>query len=402
MKKTTSHSKSTSSASNKSVKKTVKKKTTSKAVGPKVSKQIHDSMFIAKLPGYFLITCVILALIAMIYILWPFLTVIFVAAVLAITFYPLYRWVLRKMPNWERSASFLTCVIVVLITVVPLTVFSIMVADEANGAYLTVKSNLDSGVFDEYLLWEPGGIIYDFTDNALKYAEDYIDIEDLNIKEKIITLAQDLSGWLADGVTTLFASLLNLVLNFLFMLFALYYFFKDGEVIIKKLTLLSPLPHAYEFELFKKVGDMVNAIMIGVFLTAVVQGIVGGIGYAILGISSSAFWGMAIGIFSLVPVVGTAVVWVPTVIVLLILGSYGSALFLLIWGAVVIGSVDNVLRPYLIGGKARTYPLLTFFVILGGIFMLNFKGIIVGPLVLMLLMSILHIYEAEYTKVLNR
>ncbi len=376
----------------------VKKKPSSR----KLADVIQTSLFIEKFPAYFLIAALIGASVAMLYVLSPFLTVIFVAAVLSITFRPLYLFVLKKMPNLPRVASMISCFLVVLITIVPLFFFSVMIANEGGDAYITVRNNLESGAFDKYLLWEPGGVIYDFAADSTKFVGSYVDIDSLDLKEKIIGSAQDLSRFLAGQLTYLFTGVFDLLLKFLFMIFALYYFFKDGPKILEKLRLFSPLPANYEDEVFTKVKSMVNAIMLGVFVTAIGQGLVGGIGFTLAGISSPAFWGTAMALFSLVPVVGTTLIWIPAVIVLLILGAYGKALFLAIWGVFVIGMVDNILRPYLIGGRAHTYPLLTFFVILGGIFVMGFKGVIVGPLVLMLLMSILHIYEVEYKQVLNR
>lgn len=373
-----------------------------KPSSPKLADAPQSSLFIEKFPAYFLITALLLASFAMLYVLSPFLTVIFVAAVLAITFRPLYLFMLKKMPRFPRLASLLSCFIVILITVVPLFFFSVMITNEGSDAYRTVRNNLESGAFDKYLLWEEGGVIFDLVYDSTQFAESYVDIESLDLKEKIIGSAQGLSTFLASQLTILFAGIFDLLLKFLFMIFALYYFFKDGPKILEKMRLFSPLPASYEDEVFSKVKNMVNAIMLGVFLTAIGQGLVGGIGFAIAGISSPVFWGTSMALFSLVPVVGTTLIWIPAVIVLLILGFYGKALFIAIWGVFVIGMVDNVLRPYLIGGRAHTYPLLTFFVILGGIFVLGFKGVIIGPLVLMILMAILHIYEVEYKQVLNR
>ena len=364
----------------------------------KVDSAAHDSLIVDKLPGYFLLACLIVAFAYMVYILSPFLTVIFVAAVLTITFYPVYQWVLHFMPNWHRSASLITCLIVLICTILPLTFFAFLLTDEATRAYEAVRSNVEAGTFDRYLLWEPGGVIYDF----LSDLNSRVDLNQINLKDSIVNWAQTVSTFLATQLTTLLAGISNLLINFFIMFFSMFYFFKDGKKLVEKAGVISPLPSIYEAELFNKVKDMVKAIVVGVFLTAIVQGVVGGIGFVIIGISSPVFWAAAMAILSLVPVFGTAIVWVPAALVLLILGSYAKALFIVIWGVFFIGSVDNFLRPYLIGGKAKTYPLLTFFVILGGIFTMGFKGIIVGPLVLMILMSFLHIYEAEYYKVLKR
>ena len=358
----------------------------------------QQSLIVEKLPGYFLLACLLVAFYYLFKILAPFLTVLFTAAVLAITFYPVYRWAKKFLKGWERTASFLTCLFVILVTVAPVTFFMIMLAGEGISTYEVIQQKVESGVFDKYLQWEDGGVVYEFK----KQVESVVDLGAVDVKQNVIRLAQDLSTFLVSQTGSFLSSISNMLFNFFIMLFAMFYFFKDGTKIVDKVGVISPLPSSHESELFAKMGSMVKAIVVGVFLTAVLQGVVGGIGFAIAGISSPIFWGTAIALFSMVPLVGTAFVWVPASIILVVLGSYGSALFLFIWGVFVIGSVDNIARPFLIGGKAHVYPLLTFFVILGGVWTMGFKGVIVGPLVLMALMSLLHIYEAEYQKVLKK
>ena len=358
----------------------------------------QESMIIHKLPGYFLILCVILAFLFLLKILSPFLTVIFVAGVLTIAFYPLYKYIVKTLRGWERTASIVTCIIVMLLTVAPLTVFVLLMAGEAVDTYVVVQEKINSGVFDQYLQWGSGGFFYDLKTEL----ESVISLEKIDLKKNIIEMAQSFSTFLVSQVANFLKSISSMLLNFFIMLFSMFYFFKDGKKIVERIGAMSPLPSVYESELFAKLGAMVKAILVGVFLTAILQGVIGGIGFAIVGISSPVFWGTAIAFFSLVPLFGTAVVWVPAAIILAILGNYGAAIFIFVWGFVAVGMVDNFARPYLIGGKARAYPLLIFFVILGGIWTMGFKGVIVGPLVLMALMSFLHIYEAEYSKVLKK
>lgn len=371
----------------------------------RVAPATHQSLIIEKLPGYFLVLCLGATFAFMFYILWPFLTVIFVAAVLTIAFYPLYRKILNSFRGRARLASLVSCLLVVFVLVIPVSFFTVLLSIEAKDTYELVKENLESGKFDKYLQWSEGGVIYDLVSDFYVWTKNFdsiVDLQELDIKEKVISFGQDLSKNIAGYVQDLASGLFDVVLKFFIMLFSMYYFFKDGPKLVARIGVASPLPRAHEQELFSKITSMVKAILLGVFLTAIAQGVVGGIGYAIAGISSPVFWGTAIAFFSLVPLVGTTIVWIPTAIVLTIMGEYGAAIFIFIWGSLVIGVVDNFLRPYLIGGKAHTYPLLTFFVILGGIWTLGFKGIIIGPLVLMILMSFLHIYEAEYSKVLKK
>ncbi len=359
----------------------------------------HEAIILEKLPAYFLVFCTLGAAAFLLYIMSSLLTVIFVAAVLSAAFYPIFKKLSKQFKGkWDWLASILSCLIVVVVIILPITLFIIVLASEGMATYEMIQENLESGTWDKYLYWGEGGIIYDFLNDLGKA----VDWEQIDIKGSIVNLAQNLSSYLVAQTATILQGVSNLAMNFFLMIFAMFYFFKDGEAIVKKIGDISPLPSEHEDELFEKLGYMVKAVMMGVFLTAILQGLVGGIGFSIAGISSPIFWGAAMAFASLVPMVGTALIWIPTAAILAATGSWGGAIFIAIWGALVVGSIDNFVRPMLIGGKAQTYPLLTFFVILGGIFTLGFKGLIIGPLALMALMALLHIYETEYKKVLKK
>ncbi|MFH1218517.1 MAG: AI-2E family transporter [Candidatus Peregrinibacteria bacterium] len=357
-----------------------------------------EVLIVEKLPGYFLILCLVAAFYFLVKILNPFLTVIFVGAVLVIAFYPVYRKLLKWFRGWSRLSSFVSCLLVVLVILVPLSLFVLLLATEAFDTYEIIQQKVNSGVFDKYLQWGDGGFFYDLKQQI----EPVVNLDSIDLKKNIIGIAQSLSSFLVSQTTNLVRGLSNILLSIVVMLFVMYYFFKDGDKLVEKVGRLSPLPSVYETELFKKIADMVKAIVFGVFLTAVIQGVIGGVGFAIAGISNPVFWGAAMAFFSLLPVVGTALIWIPAALVLLIMGQWGVALFLALWGALVVGTVDNFVRPYLIGGKAHTYPLMTFLVVLGGVMTMGLKGVVIGPIILMVLMSFLHIYEAEYSKVLKK
>lgn len=367
-----------------------------------VSKNIEDhapqhSLIIEKLPGYFLIFCLIFSSVLFFQVIKPFLTVIFLGIVLSIAFYPMYRRVLKFFRGYESVASLISCLLVILLTVVPLTLFVLFMASEAVDTYQVVQLKINSGLFDKYLQWQHGGFFYDLNENV----KVVVDLQKIDIKQTILDMAQALSTYLVAQVATLISGISNFFINVFILLFSMYYFFKDGKRIVEKIKTVSPLPSLHESELFDRIASMSKAIMLGVFLTAILQGMVGAVGFMIAGISNPFFWGTAIAFFSLVPLFGTAVIWVPAGIILAIMGQYGSAIFIMVWGAVVIGLVDNFVRPYLIGGKANTHPLLTFFVIIGGIWTMGLPGVIIGPLILMFLMSFFQIYQAEYGKVLK-
>lgn len=376
------------------MKKSVKKKLTKSEQKGKFG----GFLIIEKLPGYFLVVCTLLVLGLIGYILSPFLTEILIAAFLVVAFYPVYK----KLNQWFRGlgglASFVSVLLLIILVLAPLSVVALLISTEAIDAYQIIQVKIESGVFDKYFQWGDGGYFYDLK----KQIEPIIDLDSIDLKQMIVDSAQSVSTWLVSQIGDLLKGVGGLILGLVILLLTMYYFFKDGDKLVSRVGKLSPLPIVYEKELFTKIRQMVKAIVFGVFLTSIVQGILGGIGFAIVGISNPVFWGTAMAFLSLVPVVGTALVWAPAAIVMAILGSYGAALFLVLWGLFLVGTIDNFLKPYLIGNRAHTYPLMTFLVVLGGIIVMDLKGLILGPIMLVVLMSFLHIYEAEYKRVLKK
>lgn len=356
-----------------------------------------NSLVIKKLPGYFLITCLLLSLIALLYILQPFLQIILLSAVLTISFYGIYKFFLKLFRGYSSIASLVSCAIVLLVIVVPIVLLSILVANEAIDTYKLIQVRFDSGEYDRWLELGGSGVQNFYAE----YVQPLVGTHIQDLKTSILDMAQKFSSFLATQIGNFVFNILNLVVGFLIILFTMFYFFKDGNRIMEKMAKLSPLPRSHEEELFKKITTMVKAITLGVFLTALIEGAIGGIGFAIVGIPNPIFWATMMAFLSLLPLVGPALIWVSAAIILFMNGQIAAGIFIVIWGVVAIGSVEYILRSYFIGHKAKTYPLMIFFVVLGGIWMMGFKGIIVGPLVLMLFMAFLHIYEMEYKRILK-
>ncbi len=355
------------------------------------------SLTIKNLPGYFLLTCLILSLIALLYILQPFLQIILLSGVLTVSFYGIYKFFLRIFRNYGNIAALVSCLVVLLVIVVPIVLLSILVANEAIDTYKLIQIRFESGEYDKWLEWGGVGIQSFYAE----YVQPLVGVHMQDLKTSILNMAQSFSTFLATQIGSFVFNILHLVVGFFIMLFAMFYFFRDGEKIMEKIAKLSPLPRAHEEEFFKKITTMVKAITLGVFLTAIIEGAIGGIGFAIIGIPNPIFWGTMMAFLSLIPLVGPSIIWIPASIIMFVNGQIGAGIFLIIWGVVAIGSVEYLLRTYFIGHRAKTYPLMIFFVVLGGIWMMGFKGIIVGPLVLMVFLALLHIYEMEYKRILK-
>lgn len=363
----------------------------------KVQKQGAYGLAVHNMPGYFLLISLVLALIALYVVLERFVTVILLAAILAVAFYPVYKRILTLFRNRASLASLVSCILVLLIIVIPVTLMVLLLVREAYDTYLLIQSKVSSGYFDNLLKWENGGMLFDLKQKLLPV----VDMDTLDLKKTITSAAQSVSTFLIAQTAVVLKQFTTLVVDFVVMMFAMFYFFKDGSLLKKRLMEYSPLPAQYERKIIKKMKDMIGAIVYGLFLTALTQGALGGIGFALAGISNPIFWGAVVAFFALIPLVGTGIVWLPAGLILIFTGSVGWGVFVLLWGFFVVSLVDNFMKPYLIGGKAHTYPLLTFLAIFGGIFAFGLKGVLFGPIIMMFAVTILYIYKSEYRPILR-
>lgn len=352
-------------------------------------------------PGYFLLACIGVTLYFLLRVYSPFITVLIFAAILATAVYPLYKWVLKLFQGRAKGASLVTCLLVLVFILVPLLVFVVLLGRQAFDAYKYIQDSVMNGALDPYLKWQNGGMIYDWLGFLRDHGGNMVDFESFNLRESITGSAQAVTTFIATQSANLLKGIGWLFINLFIMLFSMYYFFKDGGLIMKKITALSPLPSRHEEELFRKFYEISHAALYGIFLTAVAQGIIGGIGFAIAGIPSPLFWGTAIALFSLVPVIGTATIWLPASVVLLLTGNVWEGVFLFFYGLLIVSTVDNFLRAYFIGERAKMNQLLTFLSVFGGIWAFGLIGVIFGPLILTLFFAFLHIYEKEYDRVLH-
>lgn len=361
-----------------------------------------DGVVISHIPGYFLIACIVVSGFYLLHIFSPFIMVLILAAILVTVFYGAYQKILSLVYNRKILASLIATFLIIVLIVVPLLVFVVLLGSQARDVYVYIVEQVRTGALDWLIKWSPGGFIYDSIWFLREHLQGLIDFESIDLKKSIMDFAWTVTDWLVKQSTTLLKGFFWMLINFVVLGFSMFFMFKDGELIIERIKTLSPLPSEHEEELFKKFREISNATLYGIFLTAIVQGTLGGIGFAIAGIPNALFWGTAIGVFSLVPVIGTGTIWLPAAILLLASQSWFGGIFLLFWGAGVVSTVDNFIRPYLISGKTKMNQLLMFLAVFGGIFAFNLIGVIIGPLVLTLFFAFLHIYETEYDKLLHR
>jgi predicted PurR-regulated permease PerM len=319
-----------------------------------------------------------------------FLDPIIWAAILAMLFYPLYALVLRAVRGRATVAA-LTLTLLVTVTIVgPAVSLSSVITREALALVQWVREYVDSGQFREALeqlrASAPGRLLGRLQGRGLE-----IDYGGLARR------AADTAGNVVVAQATAVArNVATFVFHFVLMLFTLFFLFRDGDRMYRALHDLIPMSALHKDAIFLRLYETLSAVMRGMVATAVAQGGLTWLGLWALDLPYAAFLGVVAGFLSLIPMVGPAVVWVPCAIYLAAAGSPGRAVALVAYGALVIGTVDNVLRPLLIGGQTRLPTLFLFFGILGGIQAYGVLGIFLGPVLLAIVVAFVQIYKEQY------
>lgn len=321
----------------------------------------------------------------------PFLTAIVAASILATLFKHPYN-VFEKWTKGRRAwSAILTCLLAIVIIITPLFLMLSLVIVEANNLYhaLGEESALENFInkFIEIL-------------RSLPYFDVFFDVQALNHGR----ILEDIRQFGQNALTLLqavYQGVTRFVLWVFIMFFTLFYFLIDGKRLLKYLMMLSPLRNEHDQLLIEKFTSISRATLKGTVVVGVVQGILGGIVFGIAGIPSAAIWGLTMMFFSIIPMVGTAIIWIPAGIIMLLLGNIWQGIFILVMGASVISVIDNILRPKLVGRDTEMHPLMVFFATLGGVSFFGLPGFIIGPIIVSLFLALGEIYSIEFRNQLN-
>jgi len=350
------------------------------------------------LQKYFFLGITLLLLFGFLYFVSPFFGMLIIVSVIAVDVFPLTDWITKKV-KYRSVASLITLLIVLVLIVTPFTLFALYLTDEANLAYQKLTSTNEltfEGIklIPERLKGTAIGSWVVATWESLPFStEDIVAFTQDNLK--------NISSTIVGQTTNLFKQV-SLFLVYLIVFFVtLYAFLLDGKGITARIKRLLPIPNRHKDALFERLNVLSKGIVYGVFGAAIVQGFLAGLGFAIAGIGNAAFWGTVMALMSPVPYIGTAVIWVPAGIYLILTNHLFAGVFLLVWGTFVVGLADNFVKPYLIGKSAAINPLLILLTLLGGVLAFGLQGLIFGPFLLTLLLGFIHIYESEYRDVLK-
>jgi predicted PurR-regulated permease PerM len=309
----------------------------------------------------------------------PFLIPLAWSAVLAIFFYPVYVYLLRRFsPTW---ASVFCTIGVTFLLIVPVLLVMLYAAREALEASAGIRESLAvdrAGATQE---------IFAFMKRHLPES-----LQNVDLVGSLRQGAEKIASFLASSLGSLLRNVLVFVTNLFILLFALFFMFRDGESILRAVRHLIPFEREIQEDMLKESRDLIFASVAVALLIAAIQGVLGGFAFEITGIPGPVFLGVLIAFCSIVPVVGSSLIWIPACIWLVVGGHWGKALVILIICGGVAGVADNIVRPLLLRNRTRLNDLLLFISILGGLNVFGLLGLVVGPTIVAAALGILRVY----------
>ncbi len=336
---------------------------------------------------FFLISAIVLYLFYRIII--PFLAPIAWAGVFAIIFFPVYEKILGKIKS-KGLSSLIVCLLIITLILGPITYLFVALVGEATGAVTRINELIASGDMKKLMSFD-----LPWMKDLTEKISVYYDLSKINLDQIVKQAIESISGVILNQTSWLITNITRLVFSFVLMIFTLYYFFKDGDYVVQKAKRLMPLSRTQIDVSFRQFQDVVLAAMYGGVAVALIQGVAGGILFAAVGISSAVFWGAVMAFLSIIPILGAFLVYIPAGLILIISGAYVKGIVVIAVGTLVISQLDNLLRPYLISGRTSMHPLMLFFTILGGVYLLGLLGVVVGPLIGAVFVTLLDIFETR-------
>ena len=324
------------------------------------------------------------------------------AGVFATILFPVHKW-LRKLIKKNALSALIISVLVTLLIILPFIAIISMLTSEALNVYFNLQQWVYDGKFDALLNLNGEGWYADlarYVADQFSHISEQFDIQ-INWQQQLLSMAEKSTTFIVDSGTSIIKNIFITLFYFFMFLFTLFYLLKDGEKFVKEIKSISPLQASENEEIFKKFVDVSSASITGGLFIATIQGVLGGFAFLFLGLPNPLLWGTVMIFAALIPMVGTPIIWVPASIFLFLSGHWIKAIVLIGVGVLIISSIDNFLRPFLLEGKSKLHPLILFFSILGGIFLFGPLGIILGPITIALFVTILHLYKTEFKDILQ-
>lgn len=308
-------------------------------------------------------------------IFWPYLIVLALAGMISVLLTPINQRLRNNLGSPTLSAL-ITLLLLVVLIVLPLIFVGNQIINEAQGLYVKISSG--SSISLDYTTAKIEASIQKYVPGFKLDARSYF---------------AGFSSWIVDRLGGIFSSTLDIFVKFILMLVALFYLLRDGDKFKKDLIALSPFPENKDTLVMNSLRDSINSVLLGSVVIAVIQGALSGLGFFIFGVPNATLWGTVAGIASLIPGIGTGLVWIPAVTYLFFYGSGVAWIGQLVWSVIFVGLLDNFLGPIILNKGINIHPILILFSILGGLQFFGPEGFLLGPLVVSLLFALLRVSQ---------
>lgn len=342
-----------------------------------------------KMRSLFFFGLIIILAVAMLYIIRPFIYPIFWAAIISILFYSVYKKIFSalKMPG---LSSFITILLIIIVLFLPLTVLITLLINQSFFLFQSVSQgdliNQVQGLGKWLQNNQVGPYLESIRTNWTQYAEE---------------VARTISLFLFNNLRGLTEFSIKFIFQLFIMFYTLYFFLKDGPRMLRRLMHLSPLGDENEKLLYYRFTSTARATLKGTLVVGTVQGLLAGILFWITGIQGAFVWAVIMTVLSIVPALGSSIIWFPAGIIMLALGNIWQGLVILLGGILLVSTIDNFIRPILIGKDIQMHSLIALFSTLGGIFVFGISGFVIGPVIAALFLSVMTIYDHHFRKQLN-
>ncbi|ADP86258.1 AI-2E family transporter [Nitratidesulfovibrio vulgaris] len=346
--------------------------------------------------AWFLFALLLLSLYLSYQLVAPFLHTIILSSVFSASIYPFYRRLTSYLGERPVPAALLVLAGVVILVVIPVVVFVIGLIPQAVASVSAITrwlaghgglDGLNDAALAPYIAWVRENL-------------PFIDPAQLDVRSSLVQASRAAGQTLLQWGTYVLGNTLLLFGHFLLLLLCMFFMLKDGAWMVQRVRYLSPLRIDQQDRIILELRRVGRSVLVGGLLVAVIQGLLGGVALAAVGIPAL-FWGTLMAFASLVPVVGTGLVWVPAVCYLLLTSQWESALFLSLWCGIVVVGADSILRPYFMRGGVGMPVFFIFLSILGGVKAFGMLGILDGPLILSFTVVMLSLYGDEYRDILD-
>lgn len=346
-----------------------------------------------KIRFYYFFGLLIFFTLLLVWIVSPLADPIIWAAVLAWFFYPLYRAVHQHFVFNKSVASFIAISLIIFLVLMPLVGLASLILQQTVGLYHSTEKEV--------------GDIVSTVRQTLSHYHDYsavkaLDYIGFDIQGEVTKSLQAISQYISSQIAGLTRGTIKFFVGFLIMIYTLFYFFQDGEKILKILLRISPLDNKSDELIYKKLTSTLRATFKGSILVSLIQGILASLIFWISGVTAPLFWALIMVVLAVLPAVGPGLLALPAGIILLLMGRIWQGIFMLVVGVGFVSVIDNILRPYFVGKDADIHPLLIFFSIIGGMAIFGATGFIIGPVVASIAAALFGMYIKHYKKELGK